>query len=156
MGELFKKCHDLVTDAGDGTDPMELGNRAVFCGVSEFPVRIKCASSPWHTLHAALVGKDDPVSMEKDECEAVGRRIAGNRPTNPRASWGVLYPGPPRGGDAVTVADTEYAHSNDTFRTAQCTPSDRSEALRDLVRVPPGPLVNGHRRFQSNPLFRRD
>jgi len=32
--------------------------------VSEFPVRVKCASLPWHTLHAALEGKDEAVSTE--------------------------------------------------------------------------------------------
>lgn len=62
--ELFKKFHDMVTGEGAGADPMELGKLAVFCGVSEFPVRVKCASLPWHTLHAALEGKDDPISTE--------------------------------------------------------------------------------------------
>jgi len=62
--ELFKKFHDMVTGEGAGADPMELGKLAVFCGVSEFPVRVKCASLPWHTLHAALEGKDVPISTE--------------------------------------------------------------------------------------------
>ena len=62
--ELFRKFHDMVTGEGDGADPMELGKLAVFCGVSEFPVRVKCASLPWHTLHAALEGKDAPISTE--------------------------------------------------------------------------------------------
>jgi nitrogen fixation NifU-like protein len=62
--ELFKKFHDMVTGVGENPDPMELGKLAVFCGVSEFPVRVKCASLPWHTLHAALEGTDKPVSTE--------------------------------------------------------------------------------------------
>ncbi len=62
--ELFKKFHDMVTGTGESPDPMELGKLAVFCGVSEFPVRVKCASLPWHTLHAALEGKEQPVSTE--------------------------------------------------------------------------------------------
>ena len=36
----------------------------VFSGVSEFPVRVKCATLAWHTLHAALEGKQEPVSTE--------------------------------------------------------------------------------------------
>tara|TARA_R110002072_G_scaffold27885_22_gene90375 strand:+ start:524 stop:976 length:453 start_codon:yes stop_codon:yes gene_type:complete len=28
-------------------------------GVRDFPTRIKCATLPWHTLHAALKGADD-------------------------------------------------------------------------------------------------
>jgi nitrogen fixation NifU-like protein len=31
-----------------------LGNLKIFSGVREFPVRVKCASLPWHTMHAAL------------------------------------------------------------------------------------------------------
>jgi nitrogen fixation protein NifU and related proteins len=54
--ELFQKFHALVTGEGNGADPMELGKLAVFCGVSEFPVRVKCASLPWHTMRAALEG----------------------------------------------------------------------------------------------------
>ncbi len=61
---LFKKFHDMVTGEGGAPDPMELGKLAVFCGVSEFPVRVKCASLPWHTLHAALAGAEEAVSTE--------------------------------------------------------------------------------------------
>jgi nitrogen fixation NifU-like protein len=39
----------------------------VFSGVSEFPVRVKCASLPWHTLRAALQGETVPVSTEVSE-----------------------------------------------------------------------------------------
>jgi nitrogen fixation NifU-like protein len=62
--ELFTKFHDMVTGEGNGADPMELGKLAVFCGVSEFPVRVKCASLPWHTMRAALEGKGEAVSTE--------------------------------------------------------------------------------------------
>lgn len=61
---LFGKFHRMVTghpDSGSGTD---LGKLAVFSGVSEFPVRVKCATLAWHTLHAALEGKGEPVSTE--------------------------------------------------------------------------------------------
>jgi nitrogen fixation NifU-like protein len=61
---LFAKFHAMVTGEGNGSDPMELGKLAVFCGVSEFPVRVKCASLPWHTLRAALEGKAEAVSTE--------------------------------------------------------------------------------------------
>ena len=33
-----------------------LGKLAVFSGVSEFPIRVKCASLAWHALKAALEG----------------------------------------------------------------------------------------------------
>lgn len=63
---LFERFHALVTapsdQAGQNVAP-ELGKLAVFSGVCEFPVRVKCASLPWHTLKAALAG-DDAVSTE--------------------------------------------------------------------------------------------
>ena len=60
---LFGKFHKVVTGQGNG-DQAELGKLAVFSGVSEFPVRVKCATLAWHTLQAALEGKQDPVSTE--------------------------------------------------------------------------------------------
>jgi len=52
---LFDRFHALVT--GKEADPESLGKLAVFRGVSEFPVRVKCASLAWHTLKAALEAK---------------------------------------------------------------------------------------------------
>jgi len=62
--DLFEKFHAMVTGENGAADPMELGKLAVFCGASEFPVRVKCASLPWHTLRAALRNGDDKVSTE--------------------------------------------------------------------------------------------
>jgi nitrogen fixation NifU-like protein len=31
-----------------------MGELAAFSGVARFPIRVKCASMPWHTLQAAL------------------------------------------------------------------------------------------------------
>lgn len=49
---IFEGFHHLLTD-GAATGA-ELGKLAVFTGVREFPVRVKCATLPWHTLKAAL------------------------------------------------------------------------------------------------------
>jgi nitrogen fixation NifU-like protein len=60
---LFEKFHALV--AGDGTgDPSDLGKLAVFSGVREFPIRVKCATLAWHTMRAALEGRGEIVSTE--------------------------------------------------------------------------------------------
>jgi nitrogen fixation NifU-like protein len=67
---LFTRFHDLVTASPDKADQVaapELGKLAVFSGVCEFPVRVKCASLPWHTLKAALDGAAAPVSTEVSE-----------------------------------------------------------------------------------------
>jgi len=63
--ELFNRFHDLVTDKlGDNPDIDDLGKLAVFAGVREFPVRVKCASLAWHTMMNALHDKDEKVSTE--------------------------------------------------------------------------------------------
>jgi len=52
---LFNQFHDVVTsDIESNTDTTNLGKLQVFCGVREFPARIKCASLAWHTLTNAL------------------------------------------------------------------------------------------------------
>ena len=62
---LYGGFHELLT--GDpsvrGEASVELGKLAVFEGVREFPVRVKCATLAWHTLQAALSG-DKKVSTE--------------------------------------------------------------------------------------------
>ena len=65
---LFERFHELVTGKNSG-DLAALGKLAVFSGVSEFPVRVKCATLAWHTLKSALEGNADPVSTETDDAE---------------------------------------------------------------------------------------
>ena len=60
--DLFQKFHRLVT--GEKITLSELGKLAVFSGVSEFPVRVKCATLAWHTLKAALQARQEPISTE--------------------------------------------------------------------------------------------
>lgn len=60
---IFEQFHELVTGHSHDHEA-ELGKLAVFSGVSEFPVRVKCATLAWHTLQAALEGKQDKVSTE--------------------------------------------------------------------------------------------
>jgi nitrogen fixation NifU-like protein len=62
--ELFEKFHHVVTGK-NGADSNELGKLAAFAGVSEFPVRVKCATLAWHALRAALKGEQHLVSTEE-------------------------------------------------------------------------------------------
>ncbi len=62
--QLFTTFHDLVTDQGPQPEADELGKLAVFGGVREFPMRVKCATLAWHTMKAALDKTNDPVSTE--------------------------------------------------------------------------------------------
>ncbi len=59
--KLFQEFQGLVTK---GQDSEDLGKLAVFAGVREFPMRVKCATLAWHTLLAALNDKSQPVSTE--------------------------------------------------------------------------------------------
>jgi len=53
--QLFNSFHEMVTSDSDEEKVAErLGSLKVFSGVREFPVRVKCATLPWHTMHAAL------------------------------------------------------------------------------------------------------
>lgn len=62
---LFQQFHELVTGKDSGESKgADLGKLAVFSGVSEFPMRVKCATLAWHTLQAALDGKAEAVSTE--------------------------------------------------------------------------------------------
>jgi nitrogen fixation protein NifU and related proteins len=62
---LFARYRAVVTGE-DGCDPYDeaLGKLAVFAGVAEFPMRVKCATLAWHTLHEALLGEGGQVSTE--------------------------------------------------------------------------------------------
>ena len=62
---LFRRFHDLVTGKSDPNEAAPaLGKLVVFSGVREFPIRVKCASLPWHTVRAALEQAAEPVSTE--------------------------------------------------------------------------------------------
>jgi nitrogen fixation NifU-like protein len=61
---LFQEFHSMVTgELNEETEQNSLGNLKIFAGVREFPVRVKCATLAWHTLHAAL-NKEEQVSTE--------------------------------------------------------------------------------------------
>ena len=61
---LFDQVHDMVT-TGRGAD--EVGKLAVFAGVHKYPARVKCAILAWHALLAAIEGRAEPVTTEKEE-----------------------------------------------------------------------------------------
>jgi nitrogen fixation NifU-like protein len=52
---LFTHFHHLVTEGN--LPSVDIGKLAVFAGVAEFPIRVKCATLAWHTLSAALANE---------------------------------------------------------------------------------------------------
>ncbi len=62
---LFDSFHAMLTSPmGQEPDITSLDKLAVFSGVREFPVRVKCATLPWHTLQAAIKNEPRAVSTE--------------------------------------------------------------------------------------------
>lgn len=63
--EMFENFHNTLTSKPDEpVDNSKLGKLAVFAGVREFPVRVKCATLPWHTLMEAIEKKDSVLKVE--------------------------------------------------------------------------------------------
>jgi nitrogen fixation NifU-like protein len=64
--QLFERVHKLVTGKLSEEERRGMGPLAALGGVSKFPIRVKCASLPWHALRKALDGSGakDPVTTE--------------------------------------------------------------------------------------------
>jgi len=60
--KLLDKFHELLTT--DTPISNDLGKLVVFCGVRDYPARVKCATLAWHTLKSALSGTEDVASTE--------------------------------------------------------------------------------------------
>ena len=60
---LFEAMHAaLVNDEPPDRD--RLGKLGALLGVKDFPMRVKCATLPWHTMESALAGGGAPVTTE--------------------------------------------------------------------------------------------
>jgi len=65
VDEAFARFHELVTASPDQpVDASELGKLAVFSGVREYPMRVKCATLAWHALRAAIDGAEASARTE--------------------------------------------------------------------------------------------
>jgi len=66
---LFHRMHETCTGQAKTVSgehpPVELGKLAVFEGVQQYPLRVKCATLAWHTMRSALDEKSDvPATTE--------------------------------------------------------------------------------------------
>jgi len=59
--KLFDSFHRLCTGQHTNGDA-DLGKLTVFSGVSGYPARVKCATLAWHTLQAALEGRQETTT----------------------------------------------------------------------------------------------
>jgi len=60
---LFGRFQRMIT-APPGGQAEQLGKLTSLSGVRQFPIRVKCASLPLHTLKAAIENPDETVSTE--------------------------------------------------------------------------------------------
>ncbi|HML16127.1 MAG TPA: SUF system NifU family Fe-S cluster assembly protein [Bryobacteraceae bacterium] len=60
--QIFQSFHDLLTT--DKPESAALGKLAVFSGVREYPMRVKCATLAWHAVRAALRNSGEQVTTE--------------------------------------------------------------------------------------------
>ena len=62
--QMFDQFHRMVTGQWEeASEKQSLGKLAVFSGVSEFPMRVKCASLSWHALKNALSAPPPPAGQ---------------------------------------------------------------------------------------------
>ena len=65
---MFASFHALVAPPDSVCEPgfeaPELDKLIVLAGVREFPMRVKCATLPWHTMKAALEDGGEEVTTE--------------------------------------------------------------------------------------------
>ena len=60
---LFEIFHEIVAgEPPEDSAGAEYGDLAAFAGVRDYPVRVNCATLPWHTMLAALDNKDESVT----------------------------------------------------------------------------------------------
>jgi nitrogen fixation NifU-like protein len=59
---LLDEFHELLTT--DVEAAKDLGKLVVFCGVRDYPSRVKCATLAWHTLRSALNDTGETASTE--------------------------------------------------------------------------------------------
>ena len=64
MFEAFRAGLTATDEDAAASALADLDKLAVFGGVREFPIRVKCATLPWHTLVAALDHVSEPIKTE--------------------------------------------------------------------------------------------
>ncbi len=67
---IFHEFHQMLSGKNNSSNHSKLGKLSVFSGVNEFPVRVKCATLAWHTLHAGIESNGKVVSTEEENQNA--------------------------------------------------------------------------------------
>lgn len=61
----FDRLRDMLTGSNDRSyNEEDLGKLVVLGGVNKYPMRVKCATLPWHTMKSAMDGHEQPTTTE--------------------------------------------------------------------------------------------
>jgi nitrogen fixation NifU-like protein len=63
--QLFHSFRNMLTEE-TAAEADELGKLEIFAGVKQYPMRVKCATLPWHTLRAALDAESAPSTVSTE------------------------------------------------------------------------------------------
>jgi nitrogen fixation NifU-like protein len=64
--QLVDQVHRLVTGKLPESERADLGPLLALSGVARFPIRVKCASMPWHAMRQVLAGDDGSASLPSE------------------------------------------------------------------------------------------
>jgi nitrogen fixation NifU-like protein len=62
--DVVDSFHAMLTSPATTEPPATLGKLVALAGVRKYPMRVKCATLPWHTLKAALDRQHETVTTE--------------------------------------------------------------------------------------------
>jgi nitrogen fixation protein NifU and related proteins len=64
--DLFERFHQMITRSPE--QPIDdLGKLTALAGIRQFPIRVKCASLPWHTFRAAAETRTSAADLVSTE-----------------------------------------------------------------------------------------
>lgn len=64
---IFQKVHNMLTSEEESVvnnDSALMDKLAILTSIKEYPMRVKCATLAWHTMHAALHRREETVCTE--------------------------------------------------------------------------------------------
>jgi len=62
---MFERVHRMITTGLPESEREGMGSLAALGGVSRFPIRVKCASLPWHALRQAMQDGDGATAVSE-------------------------------------------------------------------------------------------
>ncbi len=62
--KLYQQFHDMLVNASETNFDTDSQKLVMLAGVKEFPMRVKSATLPWHTINHSLEGAEQPATTE--------------------------------------------------------------------------------------------